>query len=176
MEAKSNKTLLIVVCVIVVVLIIAVAGYFLLMKNGDGDDNDNEAEAKYWFYLDYGDYEGDNAQNGWISAVDGSTPLNGLFNALNAEGIAYDISSAGWIVSICGIEPDWTATMESWYSWGWASDSTWEELSDTLGNVTESWFYIGVTAFDEDDDGYNTIPALDPNSETEWQNGGPFSE
>jgi len=160
MAAKSNKTLLIAVVVIVVIIIVCAAAYVLL-KNNNNDNNNNGTE--YWFYMDYG---ANNADNGWVSADSTTTPLDALFSALDSDGITYDIGSDGWITSINNIEPDWNATGESWYTWGWSEDSGWTSLDVTLADATGTVYYLGLSTFDSD---YNALftPTV--------QDGGPFA-
>jgi len=173
MDAKSKRNLLIVVCVIVIIIICAAAAYVLLKNNNnDNNNNNNGNETQYWYYLDYGS---DNSQNGWISASSSDNPQDAFTSTLDEKGITYDIDSGGWINAINDIAPVFAVSQESWYLWVW-EDNSWQESPSTLSDSKDTTFFIGISTFTEDSDGYLTIPALDPNAVSGWQNGGPFSK
>jgi len=168
MAAKS-RTLLIVVVVIVIIVIVCAAAYVLLKNNNN--DNNNSSETEYWYYIYYGSNDPD---NGWISAAESSgTPADGLTAA------AGDVTFLSWggIESINNVEPDYIADNESWYTWNWSVDSgSWVISADVMGNLTETTYFLGITDFSVDADGYLSVANLDPNAVSGWENGGPFAE
>ena len=167
--ALGKKLLIAIVAVVIIVIICIAAGIIVLNK-------DNKKEDTYWYYIDYGAYETSTATNGWISAESGNA-LDGLNQALSDAGVinTNDISSNGWINTINGVTPD-SNNGESWYTWAW-SGSTWTELTDTLGNVDGTLFYIGVTGYTVGPaPDYVTTIEIDPNVTTGWQGEGPFAQ
>ncbi|MCL2148589.1 MAG: hypothetical protein FWH47_04555 [Methanomassiliicoccaceae archaeon] len=172
------KKAVVIVAVVLVVVVVAAAAFFMLSNNSD----DNSKKNTYWYYIDYGDYETSTVANGWISG-EGNNAYEGICSALDGLGITFDIPDSGlmegFIIEINGVEPDWSATGDSWsqFVWTGGTDSSisdgWEEMGTGITGVTTSQniFYFGVTEFDS----VTYEPTLDPNTTTGWQDGGPFA-
>jgi hypothetical protein len=170
MAEKNNAIVFLVVGILVGAAAGAAIGY--LMWNGSGN-NDAAQETTYWYYIDYGNYESSDAQNGWISAKSDNV-VNGLIKALGETKNVID-NESGFITSINGVEPIWTETGENWGSWLWTSNSNnisfgkWAE-GPGLDITQGIFFYIGVASWDP----VTYALVTDPNAESAWKTGGPF--
>jgi|GEM_PF-1493113 len=172
-----KKTVLIIAAVAVVVVVCAAAVFIVLSKDNNKDNNDADEENTYWFFIDYGSYETVVVANGWFSAK-GSDALDGFRNAMDANGISYDVSTTGFINEINGVEPifDMTAPVSySWSQFAWKGNASgdWEEMNTGINEAssTQIIFYFGIAAWET----VNFTTDFEPDKSVVTQEGGPFA-
>jgi len=115
----------------------------------------------YGFYVDYGNYQTTELQNGWIS---GEVPYSKPLDALKSMADIV-VSSNGELVSINGVEPDADHLGETWIIWllpGYGfPPPKWIESGTTLNDLSMMYiFYLGVASRDP----VTNTPSIDPNS------------
>ena len=165
-EKMAGKIIIAVIAVVVVALV-GVAVFVAINANNDkGDD------TTYWFFVDYGTFEDSNRVSQWYSTTEGSNASEALKKALHTAGIIYEIDD-NWIISIQDVEPIWTLTGDSWYTWPWKEvDSTWEAQTLGLSEAGKTIFYVAITGSGPAPDYTLTF---DPNAVSYWKNAGPFA-
>lgn len=157
----------VVAVVVVAVIIIAVGAWYLTNDKGGSDDKTGDS---YYVYLD-----GMGDASGWHSGV-GETPYEGVTDALEKDGIEYDIAESGWVTSIAGLAYDvtngfgvfvYTSTdLSNPYTGYFCAGPV---LTDITGNI----LYISYGPYD---DNYDSV--LNPGTTTDsaLMSTGPFAD
>lgn len=186
MDGKVDLSV-VAVCLIGGMLIGGFCAYVVLHES-EGQSNFHVAKGtQFYYYIDYGQYETNSIHSGWISAV-ANNAVQGLFRALQQNGIPHDIVLTGFntatIKSVNNINPSLDSTATVAYNWSlfvWTysfnsySSAGWQNI-DTVSGVMlcGDTFYLGVTPWDNSNSTEH-VCLLDPNTTTGWSDGGPFS-
>lgn len=160
---SSTKTYGIVAVVAVIVIVAAV--WYMTQDGGEGED----VGDTYYIYLD-----GMGDANGWHVGK-GETPYAGVSDALESDGIDYDIGEDGWISSVAGYAYDGTNGFGVFVYTSTDPANPYEGyfcagpvISDVTGNI----IYLSYGGYDAN---YNSI--LTPSStEADVTSGGPFAD
>jgi len=153
---------------IVCVMFGILAGYVIGYNVCDDERNMKVVDSvPYWFYVDYGDHETSELQNGWLLGK------AGVFQPrLALQKVAEIIvNSNGELISVngVGINPN---SDEVWMIWLFPNHvpdlhSIWIKAGTIMDALNaENVFYIGLTHIDP----VTHAPLLEP----EWHDGGPF--